>query len=364
MVTYYDATNQQLKFASSIDGVTWATHVIYSNTGSDAGRYSKMVLLNGNPVVAYLVIDTGTNGYSRTRVSIAQSTVASPTQASDWQVQDALVDNSSPCRPQDCVTGQACVLSTGMCTAISDECDAACGSSDACIVVSGVPSCEKVAQPTDIHPYPQAIGDYVNLAPIANGLGLVVYDRIHGNLLGLTNPSGAWAVTILDGETGSRANGTAIDTGDDGVGSSLFVSSNGDWHVTYVDGITETLKYLYIPGGTLTDTLVPQIVDTGYTVDGAPFSDGMHIIGDDSNVRQNTDGSITVTYMDATAGTLRLATGATAPGTWTLHAISQPNEFAGFFPHFVPGDTRIANWWRWADQTTQVITGNVAIATP
>ena len=96
MVTYYDATNEQLKFASSTDGVTWATHVVYSNSGSDAGRYSKMVLVNGNPVVAYLVIDTGTNGYSRTRVSIAQSTVALPTQSSDWQVQDALVDNDQP----------------------------------------------------------------------------------------------------------------------------------------------------------------------------------------------------------------------------------------------------------------------------
>ena len=124
------------------------------------------------------------------------------------------------------------------------------------------------------------------------------------------------------------------------------------------------MKYLYVPGGTLLNTLVPQIVDNGYTVDGATFSDGLHIIGDDSNVRQNSDGSITVTYMDATAGTLRLATGATTPGTWTLHAIAQANEFAGFFPHFVPGDTRIANWWRWADQTTQVITGNVAIVTP
>ncbi|MGO9708834.1 MAG: hypothetical protein ACLQBL_08225 [Polyangiaceae bacterium] len=375
MVSYYDATNAQVKFASSQDGVTWATHVIYSNPGSDAGRYSKMIVVNGNPVVAYLVIETGTDGYSRTRVSVAQSTVPLPNQASDWTVEDVLVDPESPCRAVDCVAGQACVTSTGQCTALSTGCDAACATGDGCISVSDVPTCVPIAQSSDIHPYPQAVGDYINLAALTNGLGLVVYDRIHGNLLGLTNVTGSWAVTILDGETGSRANGTAVDTGDDGVGSSLFVAPNGDWHVSYVDGITETLKYLYIPGGALLNSYVPEIVDTGYTVDGAVFSDGLHIIGDDSNVRLNSDGSITITYMDATSGALRLATNPTGPASedaseadagspWTLHAISQPSEFGGFFPHFVPTSTSIENWWRWADQDGGVIYGNVSIVSP
>ena len=44
MVSYYDSTNQALKFASSTDGVTWTTHAVYANAGSDAGRYSKIVL--------------------------------------------------------------------------------------------------------------------------------------------------------------------------------------------------------------------------------------------------------------------------------------------------------------------------------
>ena len=364
MVSYYDATNQAVKFASSVDGKTWSTHAIYANTGSDVGRYSKMILVNGNPVIAYLVIETGTNGYSRTRVSLAHASKPVPAAAADWAVEDALVDETTPCRAQDCASGQACVISTGVCTAIATGCDAGCASGEACISVSNVDTCEKIAATSDIHPYPQAVGDYINMSPITGGIGLLVYDRIHGNLLGLTNASGAWVETILDGETGSRANGTAVDTGDDGVGASLFVATNGDWHVSYVDGITETLKYLYVPGGTLSNSLTPQIVDDGSKVDGAAFSDGLHIVGDDSNVRQNSDGSITITYMDATAGTLRLASGATTAGTWTLHALTQANEFAGFFPHFVPGNTTIENWWRWADPTTQVITGDVAVVAP
>ncbi len=364
MVAYYDATNQQLKFASSPDGVTWATHVIYTKAGSDAGRYAKMIVVNGNPIVAYLVIETGTNGYSRTRVSLAHASKPLPAAASDWAVEDALVDETTPCRAQDCTATQACLIATGVCTTVSMGCDATCASGEACIESSGVPSCQKVAQSSDIHPYPNAVGDYLNLSALKSGLGLAVYDRIHGNLLGLTNTSGAWTVTVLDGETGSRANGTAIDTGDDGVGASLFVAANGDWHVSYVDGITESLKYLYVPGGTLANNLVPQVVDTGYTVDGASFTDGMHIVGDDSNVRLNGDGTVSISYMDATAGTLRIATGTSSPGTWTLHALSQPNEFAGFFSHLIPGGTSIENYWRWTDATTQKVSGNVAIVTP
>ena len=361
MVAYYDATNTALKFASSSDGVTWAVHTVYTKAGSDIGRYAKMQIVNGKPVIAFLAVDTGTNGYSNTRVSIAQANVATPAQASDWSLEDALVDANSPCRAQDCQAGQACVTSTTVCTTISGGCDASCGTGEACIATAGVPACVKVATANDIHPYPDAVGDYVSLAQISSGLGLVVYDRIHGNLLGLTNATGSWVVTILDGETGSRANGTAVDTGDDGVGASLFVAANGDWHVSYVDGLTETLKYLYVPGGTLLNTLVPQIVDDGFAVDGTTFTDGLHIVGDDSSVQPNADGSISITYQDATAGTLRVASGAQVAGAWTLHAVSQPSEFAGFFPHFVPNDTTVANWWRWVDQTTQVISGNVAI---
>jgi hypothetical protein len=108
-------------------------------------------------------------------------------------------------------------------------------------------------------------------------------------------------------------------------------------------------------------TLTPQIVDNGAAVDGTAFTDGIHIVGDDSNVQAQSNGAVAIVYQDATAGTLRIATGSQTPGTWTLHAISQPNEFAGFFPHFVPSDTTVANWWRWADQTSQQISGNVAI---
>ncbi len=82
MVSYYDATNQALKFASSTDGVTWTTHDVFKTPGVDAGRYAKMILVNGDPVIAYLDIETGTNGYSLSKVSLAHANVPVPAAAS------------------------------------------------------------------------------------------------------------------------------------------------------------------------------------------------------------------------------------------------------------------------------------------
>ena len=42
MISYYDATNQALKFASSQDGgATWASHTVMQAASSDIGRYSE-----------------------------------------------------------------------------------------------------------------------------------------------------------------------------------------------------------------------------------------------------------------------------------------------------------------------------------
>src|SRR4029077_3886164 len=41
MVSYYDASNATLKFAS-FDGSKWSTHTVLGNVGSDIGKYSKL----------------------------------------------------------------------------------------------------------------------------------------------------------------------------------------------------------------------------------------------------------------------------------------------------------------------------------
>jgi hypothetical protein len=245
------------------------------------------------------------------------------------------------------------------------------GSGEVCVSISGQPTCEAPISATFLDIYPNAYADYISLAQGPSGVGMVIYDRIHGNLIGVKNTGGTWATTILDGETGSRAPGSgpdggisAMDTGDVGVGADLFITPTGDWHISYVNGSLETLQYLLLPGGAMPPTNKPEVVDTGLSLNGMAFPDGLHIIGDDSYVVANASGAVTISYQDATAGTLRMATGTLGSGgtthTWQLAMLAQPGLFGGYFSHFIPGDTNIENWWRQSDPSTGSISGNVS----
>jgi hypothetical protein len=375
MVSYYDATNQALKFAS-YNGTKWTTHTVSQAMGSDIGRYSKMLVVSGNPVIAFLVMEPGTMGKIRSKARLATGNVAVPASATDWTLTDAAVDENGPCRQAFCAGSDLCITETNTCLTPGTGCAASCGgdagATQMCVNNNGAPLCGTPISSSYIDIYPNAYADYISLANGPKGLGIVVYDRIHGNLLGVTQQSGTWQTTILDGETGSREPSSgpdggisAVDTGDVGVGADLFIDSSGDWHVSYVNGSLETLQYLTVPGGT-NPASKPEVVDDGTALAGQAFADGLHIVGDDSFLAVDSSGVVTITYQDATAGTLRVAVGTAGSGgahTWAQKVAAQPSRFAGFFSHFIPGDTQIANWWRASDPTSQSISGDVAFVT-
>ncbi len=369
MVTYYDATNQQLKFAS-YNGTSWNIYVLSQGTAltTDQGRYGKMIQVNGNPVVAYLGMEAGNGGYTRSRVIVARANTAVPASAADWTFEDASVNEQEPCQPQYCTASQACLTTTagvtGICTATVNGCNPACSTSQACITVMNAATCVAVLDANTYFPnYPTVLGDYVSLANGPNGLGLAVYDRFHGNLWAISDGTGTWVPTLLDGQTGMGM--TTTDTGDDGIAANLVITPNGDWNVVYVNGILETLQLIVWPGGTGTP-LMPEIVDNGYN-NGVAYSDGQHIVGDDANMQIDGSGNVTVAYQDSTAGVLRVATGVPAmSGThkWVAKSVPQAGMFAGFFPKFVTGTPQVANWFRMADATDDTETGNVTLVTP
>ncbi len=367
MVAYYDATNAQLKFAS-YDGSKWNIHVVSQKAGADQGRYVKMIFVNNNPVVAFLGMEAGNGGYTRSRVIVGRAKAATPSQTSDWTFEDAAVNEQDPCQPQFCTSTQACLLTSGttvgICTATVSGCNPACATGNACVTVSAAATCVKAFDSTSYFPsYPAVLGDYISLANGPSGLGIAVYDRFHGNLWAISNANGKWTPTLLDGQTGTGT--STVDTGDDGIAANLLISSNGDWHVVYVNGIQEHLQFITWPGGTGTP-LAPEVVDDGYN-NGQAYSDGQHIVGDDAMMQIDGSGNVTVAYQDSTAGALRVATGAPAQsGThkWTAKTVSQQGKFAGYFPHFVSGTAQIANWFRTADSTEGTEAGDVTLVTP
>ncbi len=367
MVAYYDATNTQLKFAS-YDGSKWSVHVVSQKAGADQGRYVKMILVNNNPVVAFLGMEAGSGGYTRSRVIVGHAKSSTPSQTTDWTFEDAAVNEQDPCQPQFCTAAQACLATagttTGICTATVNGCNPACATGNACVTVNAAATCVKSLDSTTFFPsYPSVLGDYISLANGPSGLGIVVYDRFHGNLWAISNAGGKWTPTLLDGQTGSGA--TAKDTGDDGIAANLIISSNSDWHIVYVNGIQEHLQFLTWPGGAGTP-LAPEVVDDGYN-NGQAYPDGQHVVGDDAMMQIDGSGNVTVAYQDSTAGALRIATGAPAQsGThkWTAKTVAQQGKFAGFFPHFVTGTTQIANWFRTSDITQGTEAGDVVLVTP
>jgi MYXO-CTERM domain-containing protein len=359
MVSYYDATNHRLKFAFEDNG--WHTFVLREVPNGDAGRYSKMLIVGDKPQIAFLQMEPGNNGKTRSKVVIAKSRVPTPRGADAFDFEDAAVEEDNPCRAGTCGGGQVCAKAEGVCMATTGGCTPAdCGAGKACAVKDGKATC--VATLGSIETYPNVFGAFVSFAQNGSNLGIAVYDRPHGNLVALVNNGGKWDRVIVDGETGDRAKKTAIDTGDTGIATSLAIDNAGTWHLSYVNGLDETLRYVTFSGGKPGKS---QIVDDGSGVDGKPFPDGTHVVGDDSSIRVDGD-IVTIYYQDATTGTLRRANGTPSGATrkWDLRTIPQPNRFAGFFPQVLPGEDKVANWWRQTDHGAKSVSGDVSILSP
>lgn len=336
-VAYYDRTRTALKFAH-FDGAAWTTETVEQAVGADLGRYAKLVYDGSSPVIAYQAIEPGDGGAVRSAVRLARGLGGG-----GWSFEDVAVEELTPCRKKFCPSGTECFVDTLTCQTPADGCAESCASGTECIDLGQGPTCAAVLGSTKLDTYPDAIGLYISLAQGPGGeLGLAYYDRIRGHLYVARQEGGAWVSQVVDG-VGPDGN----DTNDVGIGASLTIDGAGDWHLSYLDGIDEALKYLVVTGGSVPGT--PELVDTGFAVEGTPFTDGQHIVGDDSNIVVTQGGEIRISYQDASAGTLRLAIG-TPSGeghTWQLRVLAQ-DGFAGAFSRQVEvdGELLVTSFWR------------------
>jgi MYXO-CTERM domain-containing protein len=358
-VAYLDRTHRALKFAQ-FDGNAWTVSTVEGKDGADIGRYAKLLAQGGGFVIAYQSIEAGgDNGALISKVRVAGTSSGKPG-PSDWSFEDAAVDKTTPCRAAFCSPGTVCVASTKLCTATlaDDKCKTLCASGSACVAVQGNPACAPTISESRIDAYPEAIGGYISIAAATTGgIGIAYYDRPKGNLMIADKTSGNWTTRVVDG-----ADATGKDTGDMGIGASLFIDGNGDWHIAYVDGLSEALRYIKVKGGITPGA--SEVIDDGTGIGGQPFDDGQHLVGDDASLSLSPSGEVRVSYQDATAGKLHYAVG--VPGssahTWTVKAIDQ-NGFAGAFSHVVELDGKLAlvNWWRAGRAKVQ---GDIAVVSP
>lgn len=342
VIAYYDRTHGALRVAIGAPGA-WSTHTV--DDAGDAGRYASMVLLDdGTPAIAYMRIEPATDGSGRLRssVQVAVASGASPGDTTDWTITE-VASADMACRPDFCGTGQTC-LESGACVVPTSDCSAACGSGQACFMGS----CQATLAPGYVEDLPPAYGLFANLARTpGGGLAAVWYDRGQGNVWGAELPSigGTWGAPILiDGYMRGDP-----DVGDSGIGASLFVDTAGTWHVTYVDGAEETLRYASVAAGAVT---AREIVDTGATDGSMPHADGRHVIGDDSSVVVTDGGEIRVTYQDATSQHLMLARRPAGGGTWTVSILDMESHTGFWADQVLVGSTsHVATWWRSESRT-------------
>jgi len=330
-VSYYDADDGDLKMAIR-SGSSWTTQVV--DASGDAGRYSSLLLgAGGVPIVAYLRIEPpAANGKPTSGVYVAQAANAAPGDPTEWTITE-VTSGEMMCRPQFCGSGQRC-LENGECVTPSTDCTA-CADTEACVAGA----CAAALADPWVEDMPPAIGLHVSLARTAAGLGLVYYDRNAGNLQGVSNDGTAWAAPFLI--DGYAAGSPFI--GDSGIGASLFVDATGKWHVSYVDGAEEQLKYARISGTTVE---VKELVDDGATDGTTPNPDGRHIVGDDSSVVVTDGGEVRIAYQDATSQRVMFATRAAAGG-WTVAVLDAMDSTGYFVDQVLLANTSyVATWWR------------------
>ncbi|MEZ4340396.1 MAG: MYXO-CTERM sorting domain-containing protein [Sandaracinaceae bacterium] len=307
LITHYDVGNGALRFSAGGPG-SWSSHTI--DDEGDSGRYSSLIVMaDGTPVVSYLRMaeDPATPGAIRGSVMVAMANTMNPSAPTDWTITE-VASATMPCRPFLCGGLSSC-LESGACVTPTSDCTDSCASPDVCF--NG--SCQPTLPAGYVEDLPPAYGLYTSLAETPTGLALVWYDRTSGNIFGAAYDGSAWGAAFhIDGYQLGDPN-----VGDCGQGANLAVDSTGLWHVTYVDGAEETLRYAQVQSsGTVVSR---EIVDDGSTSDGTTrFTDGRHIVGDDASIVVDEGGAVRIVYQDATSQDAVVATRAAGGGAWAI----------------------------------------------
>lgn len=332
-IAYYDADDGDLEIAIGGAGA-WDLHTI-DETGN-AGSYASLVLTaSGEPAVSYMRVETQADGTVRSGVFVAVASSAMPGAGSDWTITE-VSGAVTPCRAVDC--GEQLCTETGTC-ADEGTCTGECADDQGCVAGT----CVTIYPEGWVEDLAPRHGMYTQMVATASGLALIWYDRNGGNIWGAEAAGTTFgAPFLIDGYARVVPTGE-LGSGDSGIGASLFVDGTGTWHVTYVDGTEEELRYAQVTSGAVA---LRERIDDGSTDGTTPHDDGRHIIGDDSSVVVTSGGEVRVAYQDATDATTMLAR-RTGAGTWSISIVDDVDA-SGFWVEQVLSDTgsEVASLWR------------------
>jgi hypothetical protein len=297
-VAYYDEDNRALKYAhGAVDGDRWSWRTVTLDDVGDAGRYNSIsVGPGGVPGIAYRVgsIAEGDQFFSEVRYRLAKNDT--PGEAVDWNPPFIIQRREIP------------------------EADPETGS------------------------YPEGTGLFTTQARANDGLPVVAwYDRTLGSL---------WMARFLDagfGEPELLAGwghpDEALD-GDMGTNVDLAIDADGQPHLCFQDGRTDTLRYLAPTLG------INEIADDGARTneDGRGYS--VHVVGEDCNMRFGMAGEPLIVYQDSTGHDIFMTRrdGMGEEAGWIRRALRGQEAMYraafGFYTRARIGDAKvwISNW--------------------
>jgi hypothetical protein len=306
-ISYRDATDRTLKFATRSGEGGWSTHVVDSPKSAKevVGRYSSLALIGDKPAVAYLVLNIagGAAGTFKSELRLATAQSSAPASAADWTIS---VVESKPMGCQNlCASSEVCVPKTGTntgCEAKGTSCTPACATGEACVGTT----CKKTLEAKAVEP-PYASGLWPNVLAVSGGAVLVYHDHVEGKLKAASPGGATWKI------------GTVSPASTDNLGAfcSAAVDASGVIHVSYQNATRLTLHYTQVLASTLAAT-VTEVIDDGIR------TDGPHPVGADSAILIDGGNAVRVLYQDQRTTDL-LAAKRAAPNSWTPNTSADAN---------------------------------------
>ncbi len=275
MVAYFDATHGTLKFAR-FDGSHWAVHSVTGSgdggpsvDGVERGRYAQLAIVAGVPTISYLAQDASAG---TSRVEIATATTATPASAADW--------------------------SLSIVAAAPGATDAAHGHGHQRRAQRAAGRLRRLRQRRQRQPGRLRRRDRL-LRSAGREPGRSDAERGRGQRLEHARPCRRLAE---GGRPRRRCRARA------------WSSSARPTPAPAATGTSSTSTRR--PGSWSTSTSsaarrreLPSVIDDGSAVGGQSFPDGVHLVGAGAKLTLDATGAPRVYYGDATAGTLRVASG-------------------------------------------------------
>ncbi len=346
-VSYFDATNGDLKVAVRGADGKWSSHRV-DGAKADLGRFSSIALdASGKPAVSYFQLG-GDSGFSVqdcpaprptgalkfiTALKFAHASTATPTSEADWVVK-TVACLSRPPPPCDLCVG-VCGDSGGgaTCFATATGCTPACdASAEACVSANGQAVCATKVTVSDLQEVPVGVGLFSSLT-FRDSDAIIAFMRrlpattttpVKGELLGVSissaNVVGAPVVLDASGDTGWFP-----DVKVDPATKRLAIG--------YHDFTSRKFKFYFAPQ--LQTGVTPEVIDDGLDVT-APGSQSF--VGTDSSLLFTGNGTVVAIYQDPTKGDLKVAKRGSA---WAVQPSLASQGAVGFFADAVFTDGKI-----------------------